>query len=317
MNGFQTRVNTQPAPGVAGDFASANMNKYSVLAGPGGIVAGAAGLYQARFAWLDWSRVDGDSAPALANNTGSGAPAGFVRRDQQALNTTYLSSASMLMPQGFPVTLFSEGDFWVVNDGAALAQPGMKAYANFADGKVTFAASGAASTAVVTGTVAASTFSATGSIAGNILTVSAVASGPIVAGATVSGTGVAAGTKIVSQLTGTAGGVGTYAVNIAEQTVASTSLSGTYGTLTVSAVTSGVLGVGDVLTAGAGAVVGTVLTQFLTGTGGVGTYVVDNNTAVTSATTSIALTFATNVETKWYCRSTGLPGEVVKMSSIS
>lgn len=313
MTSFQSQVNAQPAPAVEGDFASANANKYSVLAGAGGIIAGASGLYQARFAWLDYTYVDSDSAPALANNTGSGAPAGFVRRDQQALNTTFLSAATMLMPSGFPATIFNEGDFWVLNSGATQALPGMKVYANYADGKATMAATGSAATAVVTAAVVASTFSVTGSIAGNVLTVTAVGSGTVVNGATISGTGIATGTKVVSQISGTTGGVGTYAVDIGEQTVASTTVSGTYGTMTVSAVSSGVLGVGDVLTAGTGAVVGTAITQLLTGTGGTGTYVVNDNTAVSST----ALTFATNVETKWYVRSSGLPGEIVKMSSTS
>lgn len=313
MSDFQTQVSAALAPAVEGDFASANQNKYSALAGPGGIVAGASGLYQARFAWLDYTNVDADGAPAIANNTGSGVPAGFVRRDQQALDTTFLSKASMLMPQGFPVTIFESGDFWAKNSGTSQALPGMKAYAAYKDGTITFAATGSAATASVTGAVTASTFDVTGSIEGNVLTVTAVTSGTVVNGATISGTGIATGTKIVSQLSGTTGGIGTYAVNIAEQTVASTTVSGTYGSLDVTAVASGVLGVGDVLTAGTGAVVGTAITQLLTGTGGTGTYVVDNNTAVTSAT----LTFATNVETKWTCRSSGLPGEIVKMSSTS
>lgn len=308
--GFQTQVNAQPAPAVEGDFASANRNQYSVLAGPGGIVAGKNGLVQARFAWLDYSYVDTNGAPAIANNTGSGPVAGFVRRDQQALNTTFLSNATMTMPEGFPVTLFDSGDFWVKNAGSTQALPGMKAYASYADGTVTFAASGGGDSASVTAAVAASTFSVTGSISGNVLTVTAVGSGTVVAGATISGTGIASGTKIVSQLTGTAGGIGTYAVDIPEQTVASTTVSGTYGTMTVSAVGSGVLGVGDVLS-GTGVDAGTKITQLLTGTGGTGTYVVDSNTVVPSTT----VTAATNVETKWYARSSGLAGELVKISS--
>jgi hypothetical protein len=218
----------------------------------------------------------------------------------------------MLVPPGFPVTIHNDGDFWVVNDGATQALPGMKAYANFADGKVTFAATGSAATAVVTGAVAASTFSITGKILDNILTVTAVSSGTLVAGATISGTGIATGTKISAQLSGTPGGTGTYAVDIAEQSTASVTVSGTYGTLTVSAVSSGVLGVGTQITAGSGAVLGTAITQLLTGAGGTGTYVVNNNTVVSST----SLTFATNVETKWICRSSGLAGEIVKMSPI-
>lgn len=83
--------------------------------------------------------------------------------------------------------------------------------------KITYVDGGG--TALRTGSIA----NATGSISGTTLTVSAVADGTIVAGATVTGTGVTAGTLIVSQLTGTTGGAGTYTVS-ASQTVSSTSI---------------------------------------------------------------------------------------------
>lgn len=309
--GIQQSVTTQPAPGIEGDFCDANP-RYSVDAGPGGLVAGPNNLVIGRFAWTSYAGIDGDGAPAYANNTGSGVVTGFVGRTQQGLIRTYLSSAGMTIPAGFQCTLFSAGGFWVVNSGSTQARPGMKAYANYADGKATAAATGSASTAVFTAAIAASTLSVTGSITGNVLTVTAVGSGTVVAGATLSGTGVATGTKVVSQLSGTTGGVGTYAVNIPEQTVASTTISGTYGTMTVSAVSSGVIGVGDVLTAGTSVVVGTAVTALGTGTGGTGTYIVDNNTVVSST----AITAATNVETSWYVRSSALAGELMKISNL-
>lgn len=54
--------------------------------------------------------------------------------------------------------------------------------------------------------------SLTGSITGTTLTVTNVASGALAAGLTVNGTGVVSGTVIQSQLTGAAGGTGTYQV---------------------------------------------------------------------------------------------------------
>jgi hypothetical protein len=66
----------------------------------------------------------------------------------------------------------------------------------------------------------------TGSIATTVLTVTVLTSGFLAAGQTITGTGVTAGTYIVGQLTGAAGGVGTYAVSIS-QTAASTSITGT------------------------------------------------------------------------------------------
>ncbi|MDB5448414.1 MAG: hypothetical protein JWQ97_3731 [Phenylobacterium sp.] len=307
--GFQTQVGVQPAPAIAGDFADHNP-RVAVAAGPGGLVAGALGLTIGRFAWWNANQIDADNAPTLANNFGAGPITGFVSREQRALITTYLADSGMVIPAGFPVTLMSAGGYWVKNDGATQALPGQFAYASFADGKASFAAAGAPNTASVTGSVAASTASVTGSIANDVLTVTAVGSGVLVPGGTLSGTGVASGTKILSQLSGTAGGIGTYAVNIPEQTVASTTISETYGTMTVSAVGSGVLGVGDSLS-GTNVVAGTTVTALGTGTGGTGTYIVDNNTVVASTTITAGL----NVQTKFVAMTAGLPGELVKISS--
>ncbi len=306
--GFQTQVYGQPAAAVAGDRASQNP-LFSYDAGPGGLVAGSS-LFVGRFAWVT-PPLDPNGTPCIANSFGSGAPAGFLMRAQQALNTTFLSPAGMQVQQGMQMALQIVGDFWVVNDGSTDVNYGMKAYANLADGKVTFAATGAPTQAAsVTASVAASTFSVTGSIAGDVMTVTAVGSGTVVAGATISGTGVDTGTKVLSQLSGTAGGIGTYRLDTDNETVASTTISGTYGTMTVTAVGSGALALNQVI-AGLGVAAGTTITQFLTGTGGTGTYVVNNTTVVGSTT----ITTSTNVETKWYARSTGVAGSLIKISS--
>lgn len=311
--GFQTAVSVQPAPAIAGDFASTNPRQ-SVLAGPGGIVAGALGLTVGRFAWLQAGPLDPNSAPTIANNFGAGLPAGLVHREQQGLITTYLANAGMLIPQGFGVTLFKVGDFWVKNDGSTQTLIGQKAFANLANGQISFAAAGATvgSAATVTGAVTAATFSVTGSITNNILTVTAVGSGTVVAGGTISGTGIASGTKVVSQISGTAGGIGAYYVDIAEQTVASTTVSGTYGLLTVTAVTSGNLYVGGIV-AGGTIAANTTLTQILTGSGGIGTYVLNTNTTSSSGT----VTETSNIETAWIAMSSGIAGELIKVSRWS
>lgn len=309
--GFQTAVNTSTVPGLAGDFAA--LNPYATYdAGPGGLVAGANGVVVGRFAWVPASPVDGDGNGAQVFNAGAGLPAGITMRNTQALITTYLDFAGNTIPKGFGTTIMIAGDYWMKNDGATQALPGQKAFANLADGKATFAAAGTSATtgASVTASVAASTFSVTGSIAGGLLTVTAVGSGVVHPGATISGTGVASGTTIISQVSGTTGGIGVYNVSIPEQTAASTTISGTYGTMTVTAVGSGTLALGGVL-AGSGVDVGTTLTQFITGTGGTGTYAVSSNTVVSSTT----ITQTSNIETKWFCRSDGLAGEYVKVSS--
>jgi hypothetical protein len=301
-----------PAPAAEGDFASANP-RWTVDAGPGGLVAGSSGVIVGRFAWATSQVVDFDNAPAIVNSFGTGAPTGFVHREQQALLTTYLDMSSMTIPKGFGVTLFSAGDFWVKNNGSTQALVGQKAYADNTDGSVSFAATGSPGTASVTGSITAQTASVTGSIAGNVLTVSAVGSGTLYPGSVLSGTGgggVASGTKIVTQLSGTTGGVGTYSLNIPEQTVASTTITSAYGLLTVSAVSSGTVDLGG-LVAGTGATTGTTVSALGTGTGNTGTYVVTPSQAMSSS----ALTVGNNVETKFICMSPGLAGELVKISS--
>lgn len=319
-NGFQTAVGVQPAPGVAGDFCNANP-RATVDAGAGGIVAGSNGLTIGRFAWLSAQAVDGDNAPAIANNTPSagadgsianpstGAPSGFVVREQQALITNFLDDASMAVPKGFQVSLFSEGGFWAKNDDTSQALPGNTVYANFADGK----AQVSSKTAVVTGSIAAGAASVTGSITGNVLSVTVAGSAALVPGAVLSGSGVATGTRILSQLTGTTGGVGTYSVDIPEQSVASTTISASWGVLTVSAVSSGTLAAGQTLTGtgGGGVTAGTVITGFGTGTGLTGTYYVQTTQTVSSTT----ITAASNIATKFRVMSSALAGELMKISS--
>ena len=68
--------------------------------------------------------------------------------------------------------------------------------------------------------------SVTGSIATTTLTVSAVGSGLIQIGDVLSGSGVTANTKVLSQLTGATGGIGTYTVDTS-QTVSSTTITAT------------------------------------------------------------------------------------------
>ena len=160
--GFQQQVYNQPVQAVAGDFASLNPY-FTFNAGPGGLVAGAAGCTVGLFAWAI-NPDDPNGGPTLASNTGIGAPTGFVHRALQGLNTTFLSDASMLIPQGLHVTLMTGGDFWVINNGTAQALIGQKAFAITANGKAAFANAGTVyGGASATGSsIAASTFSVTG-----------------------------------------------------------------------------------------------------------------------------------------------------------
>jgi hypothetical protein len=311
--GFQTQVFLQPAIGVAGDRWSQNPI-FSYAAGPGGLVSGTS-LFVGRFAWVT-QPLDPNGSPSLANSFGNGAPNGFLMKNQQALNTTFLSNAGMQVQPGAQTALQVAGDFLVQNDGTTEAEVGQKAFAFVATGKVAFAAAGTifGGASATASSIAASTFSVTGSISGNVMTVTVVGSGTVVVGGSISGTGIptAPAPQIISQLTGTPGGVGTYALNVGEITTVSETISGTYGTLTIGTAT-GTFAVGDQLT-GTNVVAGTVITANLTGSGGTGgTMVVNNNTVVSSTTITASLA----VETKFFARSTGLVGEIVKISSSS
>lgn len=321
MADFQNQINVSQAPGVEGDFASSNLNKYSALDGPGGFVAGPAGVFAGRFGWANDSYADGLGGPAQVLNQAvgvSGVPTGFIRRDGQGLNTTFLSKATMFIPGGFGVTLFSEGDFWVRNNGSTQALRGQKCYASYADGTASFAATATPAGATSTSfTISAQTFSVTASVANDVMTVTAVGSGTLYPGSVLSS--AAGSATIVSQLTSTAalgalGGAGTYKLNIGEQAVAPTTVTGTYGLLTLGGTIAGSFNIGDPLT-GTSVAAGSTTTAnasngvSLTGAGGAGTYV-----TLTATASSGTITAATNVETKWICMTPGLAGEIVKIT---
>src|ERR1700730_9773180 len=311
--GFQTAVNTVPGVGVAGDFCS-NNEYYSVDAGPGGLIAGPNGINVGLFAWIA-APLDTDGTPAAASNSGSGPIAGFVHREMQGLITPFLQDSSMFVPSGFPVTLMSGGDFWIKNAGAAQATPGIFAFANYTNGTASFWVGGASTNATLTSStiVAGTAATFTGTISGNILT-TGVVTNTIYPGAVLAGTGVATGTNIVSQLTGVAGAAGTYVVSIPEQTVASTAMTATPYVLS-GTVGTGVVVVGSTIVSVGGAVTGASVI-------GVPVTVVGAPTASQfiaasngSTVASVTNTFALNTQTKFVAMSSGLTGELVKISS--
>lgn len=312
---FQTSTSNQQAIGVAGDFASSNPRATNVATqnyNSPGFRAGLNGLTIGLFCWLDTSTY------TFANNFGAGAPSGFVHRAAEALITVYLNAYGMTIPAGFPAgNIFDAGDFFMVNNGTNEAVPGMKAYANNSTGVATFALAGAPTTG---GTSTASTIAATtgssaaSAITDNVFTTGPSVTGTLVPGGVLSGTGVATGTTISSQVTPllsgeTAGGVGRYIVSPREQTVASTTISETYGLLTIGGTVVSGFAVGQTLT-GANVTAGSTITGIGTGAGGAGTYYTQTQTAA-----SAAINTTTNTETPWFCRSFGNPGELVIISS--
>lgn len=318
MPAYQTTVNTQPAIGIAGDFASTNP-RYTALFGAGGAVAGVGGVTIGLFCWAI-PPVDADGAAAQINNFGAGVPLGIVAREQQGLFTTYLQDAGMLIPQGFEITPFTVADLLVVNSGASPATPGMLAYANFATGAVTF---GAASSPTAGGTstastIAAETFSTTAVVLNDLMTVSAVGSGTIQPGSVIAGTGVISGTTVVSQVTpllsGEAlGGVGRYLLSSPQPAITSEAITGTWGLLTVGGTVVGGYPVGGVLSGATGTITANASNGVgLTGMGGAGTYATQTQTVSSGAIDVSAI----NVQTSWKCQSYGAPGAVVKIGRI-
>ncbi|QPF81666.1 hypothetical protein IC762_17735 [Bradyrhizobium genosp. L] len=318
--GIQSQITTQPAPGIPGDFASANP-RFAANFGAGGAVAGPNGLVVNLACWASYSQIDGDGAPCALNNFGSGNITGIAGRLEQGLITTYLSNAGVTIPAGVQASAFTGGDFWVKNNGAGQAQSGMKAYASFTTGQFTFAAPGAPTTAsatsssIATGTAA--TF--TGSISNDVLTVTGSVTNTIYPGAILSGSGVATNTVITSQLSGATGGAGTYSLSIPEQSVASESLTATpYVLDTTGGTVTGSIVQGSVISSAGGTATGTVVGMSVATVNqpATGKYIVAPVANIAPGTvTSGTIVLASNVETSFYAVSSALAGESVKISN--
>lgn len=193
--GFQKTINQVLPVALEGDFASANP-RASMLVGDSALVTGASGVTVGNFAWAT-------AAGIVTSAWAAACRIGFVHREMQALITTYLAEASLVIPGGLPVTLMTAGDFWDRFAGGAVI--GQKVYAYYADGSAYAAATGTPPTnALITANIATS----------NVLTVTANTGLPIVVGQPVSGAGIAAGAYISALGTGT-GGAGTYTMSAA------------------------------------------------------------------------------------------------------
>ena len=217
----------------------------------------------------------------------------FAQYNPQAV-PAYLRSSNVTT-LGLSAIQALSGSLTVVIDGyshvaAAINLAGATSYSSAAALIQTGLTATPVTAAVVTAAIATASSTITGSINDYILTVTGVTGSAIAAGSILTGGTVLAGTAITSQFTGTPGGVGTYALSAsAAQVVVSGTLTGTYGLMTVSAVTSGTLSVGQILS-GSGVSAGTRLSGLGTGTGLTGTYYVtpSQTVASTSVTASAA-----------------------------
>jgi hypothetical protein len=140
----------------------------------------------------------------------------------------------------------------------------------------------------------------TGSTSGTTLTVTSISSGTIAINQSLYGIGVLPETVITALGTGT-GGTGTYTINRSQTVASGTMSTATVGavvtatiaglTMTVSAVTSGVLHVGQTVQ-GAGVTLGTIITALGTGSGGIGTYTLSVASTVAVGVTMFGINFS-------------------------
>lgn len=234
---FQSTIRDNQAPGVKGDFASTNPFS-SILAGPGALVAPEGGLLVGNFAWVG---PNGEVSQSFV----AGWQVGFCGRNEQALITEFLGEATMLVPEGFMVVLFNEGDFWAEFEAGGTV--GNNVYADPNNGAPL---AGATAPALGVGTGSAG-FRGTATLNGTTtLNVTAVTAGIVSPGDLVTdvttGASIPVGTTIVEQLTGIAGGVGTYQMSAIGAAGVGDTVATASNNMLVTAIASGSFNVGDV-----------------------------------------------------------------------
>src|SRR5579859_3578206 len=270
---FQKQVNNTQAPAVQGDFASTNPFS-NVLAGPGELVAPATGLIVGNFAWVG-------PQGQVSQSFVAGYQIGFLGRNEQALITQFLGEQTLVVPPGFPVVLFNEGDFWA--KFAAGATVGQNVYADPNDGAPL---SGASAPTLGTGTATAgfsgtATLNSTTTLNVTAATHGVISVGDVVADST-TGANIPTGTTIVAQLTGIAGGVGTYQMSAAATASAvGDTVTTTSNFALVTAVANGSFNQGDVFT-GTNVAAGTSIVGQATPFSGVATLASSTALVVTS-----------------------------------
>lgn len=189
---------------------------------------------------------------------------------------------------------------YTINNSQTVASTGMLAYAAVG--------TGGTGVYIVSNSQLVASTSITASLTG-VIKPNSTDGTPGNAGCPLTGTNItSATTNIESQITGTAGSTGTYQVSDANVTGTinnGSTLAGT--TLTVTAVTSGVLAVGQRIS-GTGITAGTTITALGTGTGGIGTYTVSVSQLVASTTIYAAFNVANGaMQVPWFT-GTGATG---------
>jgi hypothetical protein len=117
----------------------------------------------------------------------------------------------------------------------------------------------------------------TGSVTAGVMTVTSASPGSIQDGGYINGSGIRTGTQVVTQLSGTPGGVGTYSVFYwpSQASVPSEKIKESYGKLTIGSVSSGMVAVGQQVTGAAGVLSDSAIQANLSGSGAGSTWVVN------------------------------------------
>ncbi|MBQ9067876.1 MAG: hypothetical protein IJ131_02285 [Eggerthellaceae bacterium] len=126
---LQKIVNTIKAVAVAGDVAVPEQAMYY----PRNLLADENGLVCGTFAYL--TATDGE-----ASNTVNGAPVGLVQRNLSYPLYDVTVGASLVVPEGQPMQIMTQGDMWVQTTTAATV--GQKVFAG-ANGVIATGAAGA------------------------------------------------------------------------------------------------------------------------------------------------------------------------------
>lgn len=326
---FQRQVNINQAPGFIGAIASMNPIA-TVVAGPGGLVAGASGVVVGRFAWNTYpysasSTISGNPGQATNQCLTGRVPDGFIGNLQEGLITVWLTDASLVVPAGYGVTEYNRGDFWALNTMADAAI-GSKVFANLLDGQVTTAAAGSFLTqAPGSNAVGVATFV----LGSYTMVVTGNTSGIFAPGQVVTAAGIPPDTTIES---GTAGATGTFQLS-APATIAGTgvavstvNLEGNGGavcssvssasstTMTINTVTSGAIYPGQLVQAITSVPPGTYVASIGTFNGTSGTIILSQ--ATTGTITAQACNFTPWIETSWFVKSVGNIGDLIKIGVV-
>lgn len=176
---FQTSVATQQSPGIEGGFYGANPHYTLTNPDEGMWVAGPLGVTIGQFAWANTAT----GAVTSAHPGVTTVRYGFVHRDQPAVIAALLSGVSNTVVAGQGIDLMTDAPVWARFAGGATI--GQKVYISYADGSVSSAATGSATTA-------------SRSVTTNTSTAISYTGGQIYPGQPISGTGIPAGAYIVS-----------------------------------------------------------------------------------------------------------------------